>query len=298
MTITRRHLFAAGLAGLAALPVARPAGAVVVLDRTWRAEGGRPGRESEGFRAHEALANQSQFAPVIPLSTEGGENWGIGSATWLGNFGGQAWVLSSSHLFVRNDSVFDFTFRAPDGTLCKGDRQIRHPLFNGNNDETTGYDVVLIRIRGPMNGGGPAPLLYGGTSEEGAQVIMVGYGARGIGSIGQNDAYDGPPGSKAAATNVIDEAMDLVQPPPRTGDRGNWLAVKLRRENEGAGRLDGLLGSGDSGGSLWMRTQAGWAIVGVNANGGDQYGDSSYFTRVSGLRPWLSSIVPGLRFAA
>ena len=296
MTVMRRHLIASGLAVLAAVPIARPAGAVIVLDRTWRAEGGAPGRESEGFGAHEALANQSQFAPVIALSTDGGEDWGIGSATWLGNYGGNAWILSASHLFTRDDSVFDYTFRAPDGTPCRGDRQIRHPLFNGNNDETTGYDVVLIRIRGPMNGGGPAPLLYGGTHEEGAQVVMVGYGSRGIGSAGQGDAYDGPSGSKAAATNVVDEVEDLVQPPPRTGDRGNWLSVKLRRESEGAGRLDGLLGSGDSGGSLWMQTPAGWAVVGVNANGGDRYGDSSYFARVSGLRPWLTSHLPGLRF--
>ena len=90
--------------------------------------------------------------------------------------------------------------------------------------------------------------------------------------------------------------MDRVQPPPRTGDRGNWLSVTLRREAEGAGRLDGLLGSGDSGGSLWMQTPAGWAVVGVNANGGDRTGDSSYFARVSGLRPWLTSHVPALRF--
>jgi hypothetical protein len=125
---------------------------------------------------------------------------------------------------------------------------------------------------------------------------MVGDGARGIASTGQGDAYDGPSGSRAAATNVVDEAMDLVQPPPRTDDRCNWLSVTLRRETEGAGRLDGLLGSGDSGGSLWMQTQAGWAVVGVNANGGDRYGDSSCFARVSGLRPWLNSHVPGLRF--
>jgi hypothetical protein len=296
MTVTRRHLIAAGLAGLATLPVARPAGAVIVLDRTWRSEGGAPGRESEGFRAHEALANQSQFAPVIALSTDGGEEWGVGSATWLGNFGGHAWLLSASHLFKRNDSVFDYTFRAPDGTPCSGDRQIRHPLFNGNYDETTGYDVVLLRMSGPMDGGGPPPLLYGGTHEEGAQVVMVGFGSRGIGSAGQDDAYEGPSGSKAAATNVVDEVEDLVEPPPHTGERGNWLSVTLRHENEGAGRLDGLLGSGDSGGSLWMRTQSGWAVIGVNAAGGERYGDSSYFARVSGLRPWLSSYLRGLRF--
>ena len=298
MTVTRRLLLTAGIASVSSAAIAHRAGAVIVLDDTWRSEGGGPGHESEGFRAHEALADQPQFAGVIPLSTDGGEDWGIGSATWLGNFGGHAWVLSAAHLFVRDDSIFDFTFRAPDGTLCQGDRQVRHPLFNGNNDESTGYDVVLLRIKGPMHGGGPPPLLYGGSRELGAHAVMVGYGARGIGSGGQGDAYDGPSGSKAAATNVIDETMDLVLPPPRNADRGNWLSVTLRRDSEGAGRLDGLLGSGDSGGSLWIRTAAGWVIAGVNANGGDTYGDRSNFARVSGLRPWLSSIVPGLRFVA
>ena len=36
----------------------RPAGAVIVQDDTWRAEGGGRGREAIGFRAHVALANQ------------------------------------------------------------------------------------------------------------------------------------------------------------------------------------------------------------------------------------------------
>jgi hypothetical protein len=260
----------------------RPAGAVIVLDSTWRAEGGAPGRESDGFGAHEALANRPQFASVIPLSTDRGESWGRASGTWLGNSGGNAWVLSASHNFVRQDSVFDYVYRAPDGTMCEGAQLERHPLFNGVNHVSGGYDFALIRIRGPMRGGGNPPLLYGGDQEEGAKVVMVGYGARGIASIGEREEFDGPSGSKAAATNIVEEMMAPVQPPPRDADRGN--------------RLDGLLGSGDSGGSLWMQTAAGWAIVGVNANGGDRYGDSSYFARVSGVRSWLLSKVPGLRF--
>ena len=64
-------------------------------------------------------------------------------------------------------------------------------------------------------------------------------------------------------------------------------------------RLDGILGSGDSGGSAWIRTRlAGWAICGVNANGnGDTYGAQSWFARVSGVRDWLNATMPGLRFA-
>ena len=95
----------------------------------------------------------------------------------------------------------------------------------------------------------------------------------------------------------MNEVMAALRPPPKSGDAGNWLGVTLRRENEGAERKDGILGSGDSGGSAWVRTGAGWAIAGVNANGnGDTYGSQCWFARVSGVRDWLSATVPGLRF--
>jgi hypothetical protein len=298
MILSRRRAVIGALTTVGTAIGGKESGAVIILDGTWKAEGGARGREARGFRAHEALANQPQFAGVIPLSVDGGESWGIGSGTWLGNFGGNAWVLSASHLFTRSDSIFDYSFRAPDGTVCRGDRQVRHPLFDGNNETSTGYDVILLRIAGTMQGGGPAPLLYGGNREEGAQAVMVGYGARGLGSIGQHQEYDPPSATRTAATNVINDVMDMVQPPPSKDDRGNWLSVTLRRENEGAGRLDGLIGSGDSGGSLWIQTSAGWAIAGVNANGGEIYGEQSNFVRISGLRPWLSATLPNLRFAA
>ena len=73
----------------------------------------------------------------------------------------------------------------------------------------------------------------------------------------------------------------------------------LHRESEGASRLDGILGLGDSGGSAWITAGGGWAIAGVNANGtGDTYGSQSYFARVAGVRDWLASTVPGLRFVS
>lgn len=297
MLLSRRRVLAGTLAA-ASLAANRPARAVIILDSTWRAEGGGPNRESAGFRAHEALARQPQFAPVIPLSLDRGETWGSSSATWLGNFGGNAWLLCASHTFVRQDSVFDYVYRAPDGRICQGAQLVRNPNFNGVNHVSGGYDFALVRINGPMQGGGRQPLLYGSNNELDAQAVMVGYGGRGIGSVGEDSKFDGANGVKAAATNVIDEVMDAAQPPPRDEDRGNWLSVTLRHESEGAGRLDGLLGSGDSGGSLWIQTAAGWAIAGVNANGGDTYGDRSYFARVSGVRSWLLSNLPGLQFAA
>ncbi|MBV8187233.1 MAG: peptidase S1, partial [Alphaproteobacteria bacterium] len=55
MQLGRRRLvagaFSAGSLAAGSLVTARKAGAVVVQDETWRAEGGGPGREAMGFRA-------------------------------------------------------------------------------------------------------------------------------------------------------------------------------------------------------------------------------------------------------
>lgn len=288
MTVTRRRFAAAALT-LAAAP--RPAEAVVVLDSTWRAEG--------GFRAHLALADEPQFAPVIALSSDEGQVWGVGSGSWIGNVRGRARILTAAHLFKRDAAADDFVYRAPDGTVMQGTELIFHPLYNWNDAERTGYDFVVVQLDGPIDDAGPRPALYGGNREKGQRIVTVGWGGRGIGSVGQKPRYSIAV-DKAAATNKVDDVMDAVLPLPGSSDAGNWLRVTLRRESDGAERLDGILGSGDAGGSAWLRSEGGgWAICGVNArSNGDTYGSQSWFARVSGVRDWLSATVPGLRFVS
>lgn len=300
----RRRLLSGGLA-LTLGAAVRPAGAVVILDSTWRAEGGRPGREAGGFGAHTALARQPQFASVMALSEDDGASWDDASGTWIGNMPGpsgglQGVVLTSGHNFEPGEGADNYLYRTSGGTVRRGVRLDSHPLYNRNNKERSGYDAAIVRLDGPVADAGPVPALYAGKDERGRQIVMVGYGTRGIGSVGENEAYN-TPGQPAAATNVIDEAMDAVLPPPEGDDAGNWLQVTLRRESEGAGRLDGLLGAGDSGGSAWMRTDRfGWVIVGINANGTGNatYGEQSEFARVSGLRDWILRLAPAARFVA
>jgi hypothetical protein len=287
MTVTRRR-FAAGALAAGTFAASRPAGAVIILDSTWRAEG--------GFRAHMALADEPQFASVIALSNDDGQVWGSASGTWIGNRQGRARILTAAHVFHRGGAADDYVYRAPDGTAMQGTDIVFHPLYNWSNAERTGYDFAIVRLEGPIDDAGPPPSLYGGTHEDDARIVMVGYGSRGIGSVGEHPKYFSIPG-KAAAENKVDEVMDAVRPPPQTGDAGNWLGVTLRRESEGAQRMDGILGSGDSGGSAWIAAGGGWAIAGVNANGnGDTYGSQSWFARVSGVRDWLNATVPSLRF--
>ena len=78
---------------LAALFLALPARAVVILDSTWSANGGSDDAPSQGFGANEALAMQPQFAAIFGLHD--GEAYG-GSATWIGNDGDHGYLLTAA----------------------------------------------------------------------------------------------------------------------------------------------------------------------------------------------------------
>jgi hypothetical protein len=296
MTVRRRRLLSGALASAGLASALRPAGAVVILDSTWRAEGGRPGRESAGFRAHIALANQPQFAGLVSFSYDG-ETWGSASGTWIGNVGGQGLVLTAAHVYERDDLATEYVYRTIGGSVRRGVRLDIHPLYNWNNEETTGYDFAIVRLDGPVADAGPPPSLYAGTAELGARIVMIGFGNRGVGSLGERPEYHAG-ADKAAAENIVDEVIPAVKPVPRDSDAGNWFGVTLRRESEGASRLDGILGSGDSGGSTWLQSGGVWAIAGVNSNGGEEYESHAYFARVSGVRDWIGRFAPGVRFTA
>ncbi|MFZ5778669.1 MAG: trypsin-like peptidase domain-containing protein [Pseudomonadota bacterium] len=285
---------AAGIVGA----VDRPARAIVILDSTWRAEGGRPGREKDGFRAHIALANQPQFDSLIALSEDEGEEWDDASGTWLGNFGGAGYVLTAGHVFKRGETADKYLYRTQRGTVHEGVRVVVHPRYNGDGNTRSGYDVAVVRLDGAVTDAGPPPLLFAGPIKVGLRVVIVGFGSRGLGSTGEQDVYDNPASNKTAAENTVDEVTAPTTGDVRDEDSGNWLRVTLRRESEGGSRLDGILGGGDSGGSVWARFDGRWYVVAVNATGtGDRYGEHSYFARLAGVRPWLANVLPGLRFA-
>lgn len=301
MILPRRRLVLGGATALAAgTGHASTAGAIIIQDTAWRAEGGRPGRERDGFRAHVALANQPQFDCLVALSKDGGEEWDDASGTWVGNFGGVGWVLTAAHVYGDGRAAGSILLRTQGGTVVRGTQYFLHPGYHGNTDSQSGVDVALVRLDRPVGDAGTPPLLYAGELRIGMRLVIVGFGSRGLGSTGEQDVYDWPQSNKTACENTIDKVVD-AEPGPDDDvdddDDGNWLRVTLRPESEGGGRLDGILGGGDSGGSAWMRVGGRWAVVGVNASGtGDKYGDHSYFARLHGVRPWLAGMLPGLRF--
>jgi hypothetical protein len=295
----RRRALLGAFASASFLSAIRPADAVIIRDSTWRAEGGRPGREKAGFKAHVALANQPQFDSLVALSDDDGEEWNSASSTWVGNYGGVGYLLTAAHVYKRGEKPGDYLYRTQRGAIHHGTGLAVHPLYMPTpNGLRQGYDVALVRLDRPVVDVGPPPLLYADEVEEDDRIVIVGFGARGLGSEGEQDVYDTPENNKTAAENTIDEVIDPEVPPPRNDDAGNWMRVTLLEDSNGGSRLDGILGGGDSGGSVWLFRHGTWFIVGVNSTGtGDKYGDHSYFPRISGVRSWLVGQLPGLRFA-
>src|SRR5947209_20314151 len=158
MKIARRRTLVA-LAGISVAAAARPSGAVIILDSTWRAEGGRPGRESAGFRAHIALANQPQFARLVSFSRDE-EVWGSGSGTWIANVGGRGRILTAAHLFDDGASVNESVYRTASGAVQRGVSLGVHPLYDGDINDRTGYDVAIVTREGPVTDAGSPPAVY------------------------------------------------------------------------------------------------------------------------------------------
>lgn len=282
-------------AALLTCTIASPANAVIILDSTWAQQGGKVGAEGDGFGAAKALAMEPQFCGI--MSFYDGTQIGA-SGTWIGNDeDGHAYVLTAAHNFGGSDDPGRWTYYTRAGAELTGMAVYIHPNYDAENRDAPGYDMAIVQLNEPVTDCETPPLLYGGTAELGQLATMVGFGSRGIGSVGQDDAYYTSLDA-AAARNII----DVVEDPDPDGKSGNQLLVDFDDEDGfnnvfpnsdplPVDEYEGVLGSGDSGGSLWIETAEGWAIVGVNDWGDDaRYGSTGGFGRISPQYDWVVSI--------
>lgn len=268
--------------------------AVIILDSTY---------QESGFEKAEAIAQEPQFKSLIFISDSA-------SGAWIGNYEGHGYVLSAAHVFDDDLDAASYVFRTFDGKKYHGEKIFINPYWNGNEDDRTGYDFAIVRLTEEVDTAGPQPSLYGGSNEEGKIITFLGYGYRGTGKKGQDTSID-TQNKPAGGVGLIEKVEEAKDPIPKKGDAGSYLGIWLPKEN---GSLEnplkdngitkpisdvaGILGSGDSGGPAWIELDNGWAIAGVNSNGGGnaEYGKASWFSRVSHVEPWIKSIVPSARF--
>jgi Trypsin-like peptidase domain len=289
---------------LAAAPAAR---AVVIMETTWRAHGGEELHWDRGFEANEALAAQPQFAAMVSISNDGGKSFGMASGTWIGNTEGRGYILSAAHVFD-GESAGSIFVRTSGGAILRGSRVWVHPRwFDSDASEKGGFDIAILRLSGAVTDVRAPATLYGGDRELHARAVIVGYGVHGVAPFGHGWRYGPRAGDRAtAAENVIDvvQPMDLAS---KDGDWGNSLEIDLDQPTPGKNRfgdaapvspLEGVLSPGDSGGAIWIHTQGGWRVAGVNSSGdpGAAYQDASQFARVSTLRDWIALVFPGAQF--
>jgi hypothetical protein len=300
---TRALLCALCLTLATAVPT--PAPAVIILDSTWAEEGGHEDDPAAGFDAAIALARQRQFDALVALASNGGSGWGACSGTWIGNDAGHGYVLTAAHCFSEEAPAEDFRVRSRGGSEFEVVEAVIHENWV-DTGSTTGYDIAILVLDAPVHDAGRPPTLHGGDGELGRLLTFMGYGSRGIASIGQHDDYHDGEATPAAAQGLV----DVVKGDGDDEDTGNYLGVFLPAEDGSienpyggattpGSRLAGLLGSGDSGGPAFMQVGGRWVLAGVNSNGSGnaEAGQTSWFVRVSGKRDWILEHAPVARFA-
>lgn len=295
------------LASLAAILIAKPAAAVIILDSTY---------QEEGYAAAEALAAEPQFEAIFALCDGVNDGCGNASGTWIGNDAEHGYILTAAHNFQGGFGIDTWQYRSRNGKYYKAAAFVTNPEYerivatDEANEASIGFDIAIVTLTEPVTDAGEPPTLYAGDAELGETLTYVGYGGRGSAATGQDDKE--PSGALAAAAQGVIELVEPLTTSAAGGADGNAFSVFLPKEDGSVenplggdvttpiSKTAGLLGSGDSGGSAWIQIDSGWVIAGINGNGSGNaaYGDTSGFARVSGQIDWITGIFPGAKTAS
>ena len=189
---------------------------------------------------------------------------------------GDRWVLSAAHVVagMRRDATFDLG-----GRQYTIERRVLHPAWK----EMGASDLALVRLAEPVSGIPPLRI-YRETDEVGKAIVFVGFGGTGTGESGPQRPEDG---LKRGATNLVDRV-----------DR-DWLFFDFDAPGPGATELEGISGSGDSGGPAILDRDGVSYVIGVSvygkpgARGRGTYGAEEGYTRVSTHADWISEQIAG-----
>ena len=185
------------------------------------------------------------------------------------------WLITAAHVAKVLVDERRTQIPGPNGPLGIA-RIVIHPQWADDTD-----DVALIQLTQPVRGVRPIAL-YEDTDEVGQEVIFVGRGDIGTGLTGETPTDR----RLRAATNTIIDAD------------AHWISFRFNRPGEeGVTELEGISGSGDSGGPAFIRQGEALVIAGISSYQDEgnhrlgQYGVEEFYARVSSYRSWIEGVV-------
>ncbi|MBA6357917.1 MULTISPECIES: trypsin-like serine protease [unclassified Colwellia] len=186
--------------------------------------------------------------------------------------GSKAYEIESVHIHPE--------YSEPNKNLLKGDLAPLMLFFKSRSD------IALIKLTSKVSGVKPVNI-YKGKSEKGKKITVYGKGATGNGLTGED--------IDTKSLRVMNQFQNIVE-----NSEGNWIAFKFN-EPANALPLEGIHGSGDSGGASIIFQQGAPFLVGLSSwqlgNGdistfkGGLYGTTAYQVRISNYYDWIVSVL-------
>jgi hypothetical protein len=186
--------------------------------------------------------------------------------------GDNAYQIESVHIHP------DYT--EPNKSLFKGDLAPLMSFFKSRSD------IALIKLATTVSNVNPIKI-YQDRNEKGKTITVYGKGATGNGLIGEN--------IETKSLGEINQFQNIVE-----NAKGNWLAFKFD-QSVNALPLEGMHGSGDSGGASVVFQQGVPLLVGLSSwqlgHGnisdfkGGLYGANAYQVRLSSYYEWIESVL-------
>lgn len=212
------------------------------------------------------LADPTDFAPLATLYMDGAH----------GTLIKPDWIVTAAHA----------TFCISSGSyilLNNGHHKVERVFIHKEYQPGKSHDIALIKLVKPINDVKPANV-YEQTDELGKITWFIGVGGSGNGLTGQIVDNVANSGVLRKAQNKVEQAEGVL------------LKFKFDRA-DAALPLEGVSGSGDSGGPAYFTMDGTHYLLGVSSRveGGDigKYSVTEVYSRVSFFKPWIEKITAG-----
>ena len=199
------------------------------------------------------------------------------------------WIVTAAHIAAEHPktAIVNGVSRPIAQVIIHPDYKVADNMQSGDAAALMAFmdssaDIALIKLAAPVTGITPFRLDVG-TAVTGMEVAILGRGATGNGLVGEypNSPHDGE--LRLAYSRII-------------SSDGRWLRLRFDVPGQ-ALTLEGMPGTGDSGGPIMILVNGKWVVAGLVSHkfaSGElrdfqccHYGQISYQSRMAYYLPWI-----------